>query len=440
MKNTYTQAIYRRVFTVSALVFALTVQCFAFGTPPEAPKTSVKNVKALAGTSDVVVREWNEIAFTTIPPQPPFPANRDMAMVQLAVFEAVNAVTGKYAPYFGTINAPAGASPEAAAVIAAHDVLVSLVPGQAGPLGVRRDASLASIADGQSKTDGIAVGAAAAAAVLADRANDGSASAAFWMPTNSDPYEWQTYTGCPAGGGAFFHWQSMKPFAIENSSQFRSAPPPPLVSAIYARDLNEVQAMGDVNSTLRSQDRTDVARLYAIYNPPSLWNRTLLQIAEGRNDEITDTARTMAVMNMAVSDAAVSVFETKYFYRIWRPVTAIPRADEDGNKRTNPGSFTPLINTPCFPSYPSAHGSLSSAAMNVLARAYGRFGHSITIEHPSVPGFVLNYSDIRGMISDISDARVFGGIHFRFDQNAGEKQGQLIAGYVHNNSLLKLEE
>jgi hypothetical protein len=362
-----------------------------------------------------------------------------MAIVQVAVFEAVNAITGKYEPYLGTINAPPGASVEAAAVMAAHGVLAALIPAQAANLDLRRDASLALIPDGQAKLDGIGVGMDAAAAILADRTNDGSAPPLFHMPTNSDPYEWQVYPGCPAGGGVFKHWSNLQPFAVDNSSQFRAKAPPKLDSGVYAQDFNEVQAFGDVNSALRPQDRTDVARLYAIANPPSLWNSVLLQIASGRDDEITATARTMAVMNMSVNDAAISVFESKYYYRSWRPITAIPRAEEDGNKWTSSGAFTPLIATPCFPGYPSAHGSLSGAALQVLERAYGRFGHSVTIQHASLPGIVLNYSDIREMIDDISDARVYGGIHFRQDQVAGERQGKAVGQYVYNNALQKID-
>jgi len=390
-------------------------------------------------TSDAVVREWNEIAFTTIPAQPPFPANRSMAIVQVAVFEAVNAITEKYEPYLGTISAPHGASTEAAAVMAAHGVLAALFPVQAGNLDLRRDASLALIPDGQAKADGMAVGTAAAAAVLADRTNDGSAPPLFHLPTNSDPYEWQVYPGCPAGGGVFRHWQNVRPFGIESSSQFRAKRPPSLRSIVYAVDYAELRIFGDLNSPYRSQHRTDIARLYAAANPPSLWNSVLLQIAGTRDDEITKTARTMALMNMAVNDAAISVFESKYFYRTWRPITAIPRGDEDGNWWTAPGAFTPLIATPCFPGYPSAHGSLSSAALKVLKRAYGRFGHSITVQHPSVPGVVLHYSDLDPMIEDISDARVYGGIHFRFDQDAGEKQGEAVGRYIYNHLLKKAD-
>lgn len=420
---------------VSALA-VVAIAMLTFGSV-QARLTSQVTMKADVFTSDAVVREWNEIAFTTIPPQPPFPANRFMAIVQVAVFEAVNATTGKYKPYLGTISAPPGASPESAAVMAAHGVLVAFFPAQAGTLDLRRDASLALIPNGQGKDDGIAVGMAAAAAMLANRTNDGSAPPLFHLPTNSDPYEWQVYPGCPAGGGVFKHWQDVRPFAIKSSSQFRSNPPPALIGGVYTRDYNEVQAVGDVSSVERPQDRTDVARLYAVYNPPSLWNAALLQIASTRDDDITDTARTMALMNMAVNDAAISVFETKYFYRTWRPITAIPRGDEDGNRRTTSGPFTPLIATPCFPGYPSAHGSLSSAAVKVLERAYGRFGHSITVQHPAVPGVVLYYSELRPMIEDISDARVYGGIHFRSDQDAGERQGEAVGRFVYNHMLKK---
>lgn len=419
---------------LSYLFIATLIGVQTFGTV-HAKQSATTRAKNPVFTSDALVREWNEIAFTTIPPQPPFPANRWMAMVQVAVFEAVNAITRKYEPYQGIISAPPGASPEAAAIIAAHDVLVATFPTQAAVLNQRRDASLAQIPNGQPKTDGVGVGMAAAAAMIADRANDGSVPALFHAPTNSDPYEWQVYAGCPAAGGVFKHWSNVRPFAIESSSQFRAAPPPALNTGGYALSYLEVQAVGDINSTQRPPDRTDVARLYAAANPPALWNNVLLQIVSTGNEEITDTARAMALMNIAVNDAAISVFETKYFYRTWRPVTAITRGDEDGNRRTISGPFTPLIATPCFPSYPSAHGSLSSAAVEILESVYGNSGHSITVQHPSVPGVVLHYSELKPMLEDISDARVYGGIHFRFDQDAGEKQGSAIAKFVAKHML-----
>ena len=353
--------------------------------------------------SDAVVLQWNEIAVATIGAQPPFPAARFMATVQLAVFEAVNAITGEYEPYLGTISAPPGASTEAAAITAAHGVLKAFFPAQSATLDQKRADSLATIPDGQAKTDGIAVGEAAAAAMIANRTNDGSAPPQFHMPPNSDPYEWQTTAGCPAGGGAFKHWPNMKPFGIESSSQFRANSPPKLTSGEYARDYNEVQAIGEINSSQRPQDRTNVAQLYNAQAVHYGWNSVLRQIASGRNDSITSTARTAAVMNMSISDAFITVFETKYFYTTWRPVTAIPRGAEDGNQLTGPSAFTPLILTPCFPSYPSAHGAGTGSALEVLERAYGRF-NSVTMSHPNAPGIVIPYTDLRDIIDDVSDA------------------------------------
>jgi hypothetical protein len=404
-------------------------------------KTAHAPVRPGAFTGDAIVREWNEVAINAILPNgPPFTAARFMTITELAVFEAVNAITGKYQPYLGTVSAPAGASPEAAAVTAAHGVLVVYFPAQTAALNARRDASLATIPDGQSKTDGIAVGIAAAAAMVANRTNDGSSPPLVYIPTSTEPYEWQVTPGAPCAGGAgvFRQWPNVRPFGIESSSQFRSEPPPSLTSGVYAQDFNELQRVGDINSTERPQDRTDVARLYAVGPGHWTWNYTLLQIASTRNDEITDTARTMALMNMAINDAYISGFETKYFYRTWRPVTAIPRGDEDGNKWTTAGPFTPLIATPCFPGYPSNHGTGSGAARTVLERAYGRFKHSINVFHPLAPTIVLHYTDLRAITDDVADARVYGGIHFRYDQDAGERQGHAVGQYVYNNNLQKL--
>jgi hypothetical protein len=279
--------------------------------------------------------------------------------------------------------------------------------------------------------------------MVANRTGDGSAPPLFYVPDNYDPYQWQItlppYGGCSAAGGAFRHWPNVRPFGIESASQFRADPPPALSSGVYAQDFNEVKRVGELNSTERPQDRTNVALVYGATGA-ELFNSIATQIAASRNDEITDTARTLALMNMAIADAAISVFDTKYFYKTWRPATAIARADEDGNKWTEAAAFTPFIRTPCFPSYPSAHGSLSGAARTVLERAYGKNNHSITVSHPAVPGIVLNYTDLRTITDDISDARVYGGIHFRFDQDAGERQGHAVGQFEFNNLLQRSDQ
>ena len=413
-----------------AVALALGVTAGASHAPELKPGGSVP----AAQTSDDVVVQWNEIAVTSIGAQPPFPSGRFMAIVQLAVFEAVNAISGKYEPYLGTVTAPAGASTEAAAITAAHGVLKTF-PGAPATLDQQRDASLALIPDGQAKTDGITVGEAAAAAMIAERTGDGSTPAQFYLPTNSDPYQWQLTTpSCSPAGGAFVHWANVSPFGVLHSAQFRADPPPALASEEYANDFREVQALGDVNSPNRTPQNTNVARIYGAQPPHVGWNSVARQIIAMRDDEITDTARVLALMNMSLADGHISVFESKYFYRTWRPQTAIPRADEDGNAGTTPGAFTPLINTPCFPGYPSAHGVGAGAASRILWKEYGRF-HTITNSHPSVPGVVLNYSDLLDIVKAVSDARVNGGIHFRSDQDGAERQGKAIAQWNLDNRL-----
>jgi hypothetical protein len=337
-----------------AIGFAIAA-ALALGTTGDA--TQVTAAQA-AKTSDDVVLQWNEIAVATIGAQPPFPSTRFMATVELAVFEAVNAIIGKYQPYLGTVTAPAGASTEAAAITAAHGVLKAFFPAAAATLDQQRDASLAFIPGGQAKTDGIVVGEAAAAAMIAERTADGSTPAQFYLPTNSDPYEWQPTPSCPPAGGAFFHWGNVKPFGVLISSQFRADPPPALMSGEYARDFNEVLALGDINSPNRSQDNAYVARIYAAQPPHQGWNSVARQIINTRDDDITDTARTLALMNMSLADAHITVFESKYFYRTWRPVTAIPRAAETAIRtphqaRSRPSSSRPASQVTRRPTAPA---------------------------------------------------------------------------------------
>ena len=211
-----------------------------------------------------VVLQWNEIAISTLDANRvnPFEAARVAAIVQTAVFEAVNAVTGRYEPYLGTVGAPRGASPRAAAIAAAHAVLVHYYPGSAVMLDTERAASLAALADGQAKTDGIAVGLNAAAAMIARRSNDGSSPPRFFLPSSAAPGEWQTTPSCPPAGGILLHWEDVTPFGIETSGQFRSAPPPALTSLRYAKDLREVKAVGSAASTIRPERLSTVSRFY----------------------------------------------------------------------------------------------------------------------------------------------------------------------------------
>jgi hypothetical protein len=382
------------------------------------------------------VLEWNAIMVRTTTGQNPFFQARFAAITQLAVFEAVNAIDKDFDPYLGTIAAPRSASAEAAAVAAAHGVLENYFPASATALDAARTTSLAGIADGIRKQEGIAVGEAAAAAMIALRANDGSAPPEFHLPSSAEPGEWQPTPSCPPTGGILLQWRNLHPFSIETTDQFRSARPPALKSWRYARDYNEVKRFGGVDSTSRTQDRADVAQFYAATSPVPVWNAAASQVAVEQSHSMVEIARVLALVNMAISDAQASVMETKYHYRVWRPETAIRAGDTDGNllTRGNP-TFMPLVPTPCFPSYASAHGSSSGAAREVLERVFGPRHHSITLSNPAVAGVVLQYSTFRQITTDIDDARVYGGIHFRFDQEAGAKIGRQVGAYVHRNTL-----
>lgn len=401
---------------------------------------SMPMAAARADVSSDPVIEWNAIMVTTTSGQNPFAQARLAAITQLAVFEAVNAVTHDYEPYLGTVTAPAGASGEAAAVAAAHAVLVNYLPTQVDALDDARDASLASIPDGQSEQDGVAVGEAAAAAMIALRAGDGSSPPQFYLPTTSDPGEWQTTPTCPAAGGILFHWQNVTPFGVRSNDQFRAAPPPALSSPAYARAYDEVLTVGGLASLERPADRSDIARLYNSLLAVAVWNGVGRQLADEEPMSLSGHARAFALLNMAINDGLTTVMESKYHYLFWRPETAIRAGDEDGNDRTAAdAAYAPFIRTPCFPSYPSAHASGSYAARAVLARLWGAGGHSIVISTPALPGIEVPYTTLKQITSDIDDARVYGGIHFRFDQDAGGTQGRHVGQYIFANDLQPLD-
>ena len=389
----------------------------------------------LASRADVVL-EWNDIMLTTLVGQPPANENRIPAITQLAVFEAVNAVEGDYQPYLGSIKAPRGASAEAAAVAAAHATLSHYVPTRAAELDLARAKSLASIPDGPAKREGIEVGKRAAKAMIKLRENDGSAPDEFYMPKSKKPGAWQLTAGCPTGGGVLLQWRNVTPFGVKSSRQFRAEPPPSLKSRKYAVAYNEVRRVGSIHSTDRPQDRADVARFYAAVLGIRTWNPVATQVAAAQGRSLSENARALALLNMALSDALVTVFETKYHEPFWRPETAIPAGDTDGNDATPAdANYAPFIPTPCHPSYASAHASGSYAAQTILERIYGRNDHRILLSSPVVPDVTLEYRSFKAITADIDDARVYGGIHFRFDQEAGARQGCRVGRYIYWHNL-----
>jgi hypothetical protein len=396
------------------------------------------------------VLDWNAIAVTTTgaPGQSPFAQARNMSITQLAVFEAVNAITGDYEPYLGSVVAPVGASPDAAAATAAYRVLRTYFPGAAATLDAAYAASLDAIPNGPAEDYGIATGEDAAAQMIALRIGDGSSPAAFYLPESSDPGVWQTTPTCPAGGGILFQWQNVTPFGVPSVpgsrdwlEPFLPGPPPALTSNLYAKDYKEVKAVGSINSTVRPQDRADVARFYAVTSPSFIFNLAARQIAVVKRKSLSENARALALINVATNDSLVASFATKYHYLLWRPETAIRGGDLDENDKTKPDyGFVPYIATPCFPSYPSNHASGSGSAAEILRRLYGAGGHDITIANPAVPGLVYHYTRFEQITNDIDDARVYGGIHFRFDQVAGNRLARNIATFVYKHNLRRVND
>lgn len=384
-----------------------------------------------------VVRDWNAIAASLPSPNPFFQA-RTLAITQLAVFEAVNAITGEYEPYLGTIVAPAGASADAAAVAAAYRVLRSLAPGSAALLDAKRAESLAAIDDGAAKDAGIEIGEAAAGAMLLARVDDGAATPAVFNPTSTEAGQWQKTTGCAAG--VLYHWQNVKPFALPQTNDFIAPPPPALDSSQYAKDYDEVQIVGGAQPTAaRPSDREDVVRFYGASSPGYLYSSIARQLAEAQGRSMSHSARALALLMMATSDSLVASFASKYRYNFWRPETAIRAGDDDTNGKTlGDPLFATFFSTPCFPSYPSNHASGSNAAGELLRRVYGAGDHAITLTNPfvaSIADITLQYGTLQAASNDIDDARVYGGIHFRFDQDAGVTLGRRVATYVYRNWL-----
>ena len=382
------------------------------------------------------VSDWNQIMVSVARTAPnPFFLTRYAAITQVAVFEAVNACTRQFHPYLGTVSAAPGALPEAAAIAAAHDVLVNYFPAMASALDADQANSLALLPDGSRKLAGISVGKAAAAEMIALRANDGSTPVQTFLPPSSAPGMWQP-TPPAFGPGVLFNWKDVTPFAVLSSSQFRANAPPDLTSAKYTRSYNEVAEVGDVNSTVRPQDRTDVAHFYAVASAAEVWNNVAEQMMEAHKTPLTEKARVFALINMAMCDGLITVMESKYYYVRWRPVTAIRNGDIDGNPYTELNlAFTPLITTPSFPSYPSAHAAASYGARTVLEKTFGCQPLVITLSSPGIPSITLHYTSLEAITDDIDDARVFGGIHFRYDQDAGGLQGKRVGKFVFSHQL-----
>ncbi len=380
-----------------------------------APAASARSV---AGADQV--RAWNVIAVTTlvtaqtpVPEQPLY-----LAYTHRAVYDAVRLATrhGQHA------------SAAAATVAAAHAVLIGNFPAQADILDADYAASLADLPDGPGREAGIAIGAAAGRTVLRDRANDGRngqpipvppPGPGVWVPTPPNTIGTSSWLG------------RVRPFVLRSASQFRPDGPPALTSAQWARDFNETRILGSATSTARTPEQTEVARFWA--DPPYVQNQQGLRtFTAAHNLDTLHTARLFALADTSAADALIACWDTKFHYEFWRPFSAIPAADTDGNPATvaDP-TWKPLLATPNFPEYASAHACATTAMFSVVAALTSRSGSRLDIDLSSATtGTTRHYSSVHQLVDEVADARVWGGLHYRFSTTAGEQIGAAVARVV----------
>lgn len=386
------------------------------------------------------IRDWNSIASTVIvvnAGKPPAIAIVDFVYVNAAMYDAVNSIDGRYTVYaVSPTTATAGASEDAAAIAAAYNVLKTFYPGQAAYLDGRYAASLSSIPDGDAKSRGIQIGEEVASLFLASRDGDGRNAAITYTP-GSGPGAWVPTP--PAFAAAQGPWiAQMRPFAMNDASQFRADPPPALDSDTWAADYNETKTFGAANSTARTPEQTEIGRFYAEHTGAQ-YNRILRDFAAAQEFSIADEARFFAQVYVSVGDAIIAVWDSKFFYGRWRPVTAIRAGDTDGNPATDPDStWTPLAVTPNHPEYPAAHGSFTGALAEALHQFFGTKDLTITLSS-TVTNTTRTFYRTDDLVKEIVDARIFGGMHFRTSVIQGKVQGTKTAKWVAKHFFLPLE-
>jgi hypothetical protein len=376
------------------------------------------------------VTQWNQNAANALyvtAAQPPNVSVLHMAMVQGAVYDAVNAIDGSREGYLLTSRvATPTDSKDAAAATAAYKMLVWIVPAQQPALQALYDATLAGIPDGDAKTRGIAVGDAAAAAMIAARTADGRFGL-FRFLSESGPGVWKPVL--PAFGSDPNAWvKDVKPFLIERASQFRSDGPFELTSRKYAREFNEVKQVGSATSTTRTADQEHAA-LYWAENPPRTWNRITNSISAAQGMSLVDNARLFAEVYLTVADAFIAVWDEKAHYSFWRPVTAIREADTDDNPRTDKDmGWLPLVANPPYPEHPSGHLGLSGAVGRTLQQFFRTDKLSWTDTTP-VGMRTRSFTRVSDAVQEIENARVWSGIHFRNADEASVEISRKIAKY-----------
>jgi hypothetical protein len=398
----------------------------------------------LAPTADMVI-EWNNVLRDAIRTagSPPTVASRNSAITHAAVYDSVNALARTHEVYLVDALAHPRASREAAAAAAAHRTLSALYPAQAALFDAKLMDSLATIPDGKAEVDGVNLGQSVADQILALRQSDGSGVVLPPYPGGTAPGEWRPTPPANAPG-LHPHWPAVTPFAMTSGDQFRPAEPPALDSAEYSAAFNEVREFGSATSATRTADQTDIARFWAngagTASAPGHLSLLAQIVAAQRGNTLEENARLFAAINIAMADAAISCWDAKYEFSFWRPVTGIREAANDGNPDTAADpAWTPLLVTPPFPGYTSAHSSLSGAAAAVLADFFGTDSVAFTLPSQNPAIAPRNYTSFSQAAAESAVSRLYGGIHWSFDNNVGLVAGTALGQYVAANFLRPVE-
>lgn len=399
-----------------------------------------------SGRADVVL-DWNKAALDAIrvdktaPPK----ASRALACVHTAIFDAINSASGgTYEPYLvQPVEFLAPVSLEAAAAAAAHASLVDLFPAQKAAFDAALDASLAAIPDGPEETSGIAWGRSVADQILAVRHEDHSgdtvdygapAGANWWAPTP------------PAFASALLPgWPRVTPWAMTSGSQFRQGPPPSPLSPEYVAAFHEVALLGRSDSPARTAEQTQIALFWAdgpgTATPPGHWHVIAQGISLERHLGLLENARLFALLAMAGADAAIVSWDHKYHYNNWRPLTGIQQADTDGNPATAADpAWLPLIATPPFPAYSSGHSTFSSSSARLLALFFGTDQIPFSTGSDGLPGVTRSFTRLSDAAEEAGQSRIYGGIHWQFDNQVGLASGKALAEHVYFTRLTPREE
>ena len=380
-----------------------------------------------------VLSDWTDTGLkaAVAAKQPPFVQTRTLAMVHVAILDAVNGIERRYAWYgaLASDKADRAAAPDAAAATAAHDVLVAVFPDQTAVLDAALAGSLERVSDANARRSGSALGRRAAAAIVALRASDGANAVSLYRPVTS-PGVYVT-TALPVG----VVWGKVKPWVMQSGAQFRPAAPPALSSADWARSYNEVKELGGKASTARTAAQTETAGFWEMTGAGA-YKEVVASATRAPGRSLVQNARLLALASMALADSYIAVFDAKYTYNFWRPLTAIRNGDIDGNDATTlEAGWLPLIDIPMHPEYPCAHCINAGAVCAVLAREFGGRVPTLSSTSSTLPGTTHTWARVDDLVDEVSNARVWGGVHYRASVVVGAAMGKKIGELVADTAL-----